>query len=78
MGAKIKTRIRKDGGYYLRILRAEQDWKQTDAADYFGVTPSHWSLLEDGKRNASPQLAAELSRLTGAPIEVFLGVDVPR
>lgn len=71
-------RIKKDRRYYLRVFRAEYDLSQSAAAKMFGVSASHWSLLEDGKRLASPQVAAKLAEATKAPIELFLGVEVSR
>jgi len=68
----------KDRGYYLRVLRAEQNWQQAEAAAYFGISPTHWSLLEAGKRNASPELAVKFAFVTGVPVELFLGVEVTR
>lgn len=69
---------KKDAGYYLRIWRAERDLTQHQAARFFDVTPSHWSLLEDGKRAASPLLAQVLAKATGARIEVFLNLEVAK
>jgi transcriptional regulator with XRE-family HTH domain len=68
----------KDARYYLRMWRAEKDISQQRAAQMFNVTASHWSLLEGGHRTPSPELAAELARKIGQPIEVFLGVEVKR
>ncbi len=67
-----------DRGYYLRVWRAERDLSIGQAAEVFGVSPSFWSLLEDGRRNASPKVAAELANATGQPIEIFLGIEVTR
>lgn len=71
-------RVKKDGRYFLRVFRAEHDLTQTAAAKLFGISPSHWSLMEEGKRLPSPQVAARLAEVTAAPIEVFLNVKVTR
>ena len=69
---------KRDRGYYLRVWRAERDLTIAEAAATFRVNPSHWSLVEAGKRNASPRLAAHLAAITGQPIEMFLGIPVPK
>ena len=70
--------VKKDRAYYLRVFRAEHDLSQTEAAEYFGVGTSMWSLMEDGKRSPSPKIAAKLAKVTGVQIEVFLGIEVTR
>lgn len=67
--------IKKDIGYFLRVFRATYGFSQGKAAKMFKMSASHWSLLEDGRRNASPELAQELAKVTGAPIELFLGLQ---
>ena len=64
--------IVKDVGYFLRVFRAERGLSQWWAAQYFGINPSHWSLLEHQQRVPSPALAKRLSIATGAPFELLL------
>jgi transcriptional regulator with XRE-family HTH domain len=71
---KLPRAKRKNAGYYLRIWRAERDLTQSEAAKYFDIKPSHWSLLEDGRRFASPAVAKQLAEATGAPLETFLNM----
>lgn len=68
-------KVTKDRRYYLRVFRATYDLSQAAAAKKFGVSPSHWSLLEDGKRVPSPTVAQRLAKATGAPLEILLGVE---
>ncbi len=67
-------RVRYDQGYYLRMFRARYNLTQADAARLFEMSPSHWSLLEDGKRTFSPQQAEKMAKVTGADIRLFIGV----
>lgn len=76
--AKIPKPKRRNRAYYLRVWRAERDLTTAEAAAVFGLHPSHWSLMERGKRNASPKVAAHLAAATGQPIEMFLGIAVTR
>lgn len=66
---------RRDSKYYLRVWRAERDLSMDDAAKVFRIGPAHWSLLESGKRHASPKLAKRLAQATSQPIETFLGLE---
>jgi transcriptional regulator with XRE-family HTH domain len=65
---------KKDLGYYMRVWRAERDLSQSDAARFFGMGPSHWSLMEDGKRKASPDLAIQLEAAGVADFKMLVGV----
>ena len=67
-------RIKKDAGYFLRVLRAEHNLSQEQAAKRLGVSPSHWSLLEAGKRLPDSTKAEKLAIATGAPLRLFLGL----
>lgn len=69
---KLPRVTKRNAGYHLRVLRAHRNISQSEAARLFAVSHSHWSLLEDGKRNAGAPLAEALAAATGAPIEVFL------
>jgi len=71
-------RVNKDRGYYMRIFRATYGFSHQQAAEWLGVTPSFWSLLEHGHRHASPKVAVKLAAVTKAPIELFLGIEVTR
>ncbi len=66
---------KRDRGFYLRIWRAERDLTIAKAASLFGINPSHWTLIEHGKRNASPLLAQQLADATGQPIQMFLNME---
>jgi len=63
---------KKDAGYYLRVWRAERNLAVFQAAKCFGIGSSQWSLLEAGKRNASPTVAEQLAEATSAPLDIFL------
>lgn len=60
--------------HLLRQWRKAQNPKLTleALAKKAKVEPSHLSMIETGKRVPSLALAAELSALTGIPIERFL------
>ena len=66
--------MRYDQGYYLRMFRAKYDLTQAAAGAFFKMSPSHWSLLEDGKRCAAPELAEKLAEATNADMRLFLGL----
>lgn len=70
--------VKKDAGYYLRVWRAERNLAMFEAAEYFGIGPSHLSLIESGHRNASPKHAVKMAKATKAPVELFLGIAVTR
>jgi transcriptional regulator with XRE-family HTH domain len=67
-------RIQKDRRYFLRVFRAQYDLTQGEAAKLFGLSPSHWSLLEAGERKPSPHVAKKLAAATGASLELLLGL----
>ena len=72
--AKLPPVTKRDAGYYLRVWRAERDLTRAQAASAFGITPSFWSLIEDGKRFAAPALAKLFAEATGEDIEIFLNM----
>jgi transcriptional regulator with XRE-family HTH domain len=65
-------RTKRNAGYFLRVFRAERNLQQGDLATLFGINKSHISLIEAGKRNASPHVAELMAKATGAPMDVFL------
>ena len=77
-GVMKLPKVKKDRGYYMRIFRATYGLNRAEAAALFGLNPSFWSLMEAGKRNASPVTAAQLAKTIGAPLELFLGIEVTR
>ena len=68
----IPRETKHDRAYVMRVWRAKRDLSKGEAAKIFGVNPSHWSLMEADKRNASPELAVKLGAAMGQPIELFL------
>ena len=62
----------------MRVWRAKRDLTRGEAAEAFGVDASHWSLLEDGERHASPKLAKRLAKAMNQPIEVFLNFEASK
>lgn len=67
-------KVKKDVGYYLRVWRATYDFSQAEAAQFFGIGPAHWSLLENGRRCLNPEKAFRIAAVTGAPVKLLLGV----
>ncbi len=75
---KRLPKIIKDGGYYLRLFRATYNFTQAEAAKFFHVGVSQWSLVESGRRNLSPRKAFEVAAVVEMPVELLLGVPVPQ
>ena len=48
-------------------------WSQAKAAEYLGMTQSHYSKLERGVTAPQRERALEIMRLTGIPLEVVIG-----
>lgn len=72
---KKLPRVKRDCGYYLRVFRATYGFSQAEAAAFFGVGVSHWSLVEAGLRNFSPTKAFQIAAVIGSPPELLMGVD---
>lgn len=53
--------------------RAGDEMRQEDLASQVGVAPSHLSMIEKGRRTPSLDLASQLSKITGIPIDEFVG-----
>lgn len=62
----------------LRVFRAERHLTQGAAGRLVGISASHWSYLEAGRRKASPWLAKRLAKVTGLPFELLLQLEKPR
>lgn len=70
--------VPKDRAYYLKQWRLNYGLSTSEAADHFGISPSHWSMLESQRRSPSPELAARLAQEVGQPLSVILGVKGAR
>ena len=55
----------------VRVWLASQGMTQADLAQQVGVTKGHISYVLIGKRDASPELAATLAKITGIAAKVF-------
>ena len=53
----------------LRVLRAEQQWTQTDLADALTVSRQTVHAIETGKYDPSLPLAFRIARVFGCKIE---------
>ena len=53
----------------LKVLRAEQDWTQSDLADVVGVSRKTINTIERGVYAPSAILALRLARVFGVAVE---------
>jgi putative transcriptional regulator len=53
----------------LKVLRAERDWSQADAAARLQISRQSFNAIETGKYDPSLPLAFRIARLFGAAIE---------
>lgn len=60
-------------GARIKTARIGKGLSQTDVADKIGLTPSHISKLESGKRVLSQSKMLELARLLDVPVSTILG-----
>jgi transcriptional regulator with XRE-family HTH domain len=60
-----------NAGRALRVLRAAKGLQQRDVALRAELDQSYVSLIESGKRKASPEAVAALARALGVPVSVF-------
>jgi DNA-binding XRE family transcriptional regulator len=60
----------------LKTSRLNRGWTQQEAAVRLGVTQAYLSMLEEGQRNPSPDLARKLMRVYGLPPTVLPVSDV--
>jgi putative transcriptional regulator len=56
---------------WLKDLRKEKGFTVRDIAKEFGVSFSHYSGIENGKKNPSLPLALKISKFLGFNIEDF-------
>jgi putative transcriptional regulator len=60
----------------LKVLRAERDWSQADAAARLQISRQSFNAIETGKFDPSLPLAFRIARLFGAHIEdIFEDVE---
>ncbi|MBZ0111786.1 MAG: helix-turn-helix domain-containing protein [Thermoanaerobaculia bacterium] len=66
-----------NAGRALRVLRAIKGLQQRDVAERAKLDQSYVSLIEAGKRSASPEAISTLARALGVSVPVFelLGAD---
>ena len=63
----------------LKVLRAERDWSQAEAAQRLEISRQSFNAIETGKYDPSLPLAFRIARLFEAAIEeVFEDPDGPR
>jgi transcriptional regulator with XRE-family HTH domain len=58
----------------LRSWRKDAGLSQRDAARQFGLSQPGWAKIELGQRHPRPDLAGRLTRATGVPLEVLMGI----
>jgi DNA-binding XRE family transcriptional regulator len=73
VASKFLPSTKQDAGYFMRQFRAKQHLEQQEAAELIGISASHWCLLENGQRLASPPLAHMLAKMCSAPPRAFVG-----
>lgn len=60
----------------LRAFRdANGHLSQEAAAAIVGISQAMWSLLESGKKHASPRVAKRIERLIGVPADSLMDLD---
>lgn len=59
----------------LKALRLERKWTQADLASMLGVSPSHISEMEQGKKNPSRPLLAQMATIFHVPIADMYEVE---
>lgn len=62
----------------VRVLRAEQEWSQTELADRLGVSRQTITSIETGRYDPSLPLALRIGRLFGRPVEEIFELDGDR
>ena len=55
----------------VRKLRTERGWLQRETAEKLGVTRSHLSAVENGKRSISTKMITAIIRVFGVNVEDF-------
>jgi len=59
-------------GHALRGLRSREELTQKQLSEMIGVTPSHISEMENGKRSIGKNMAKRLAKALRAEYKVFL------
>ena len=60
-----------DYGRAIRVVRSAHGLSQRKLADRIGVSPSHLSLIESGKRDPSLKLLEEISGRLAVPMHLL-------
>ena len=60
-----------DYGRAIRVVRSAHGLSQRQLADRIGVSPSHLSLLESGKRDPSLKLLEEIAVCLAVPMHLL-------
>ena len=60
-----------DYGRAIRVVRSAQGFSQRQLADRVGVSPSHLSLIESGKRDPSLKLLEEIAGCLAVPMHLL-------
>lgn len=66
-----------DFGFALRTVRLLRHLTQGEVATAVGVSTSHLSLLEDGKRDPSLALIQKLAEVLRVPVSVLIFIACP-
>lgn len=62
--------MKRDYARAFRIIRAAFGLKQLELAARMSISVSQLSLIEAGKRNATPKVIGALAKATKAPVEL--------
>ena len=60
-----------DYGKAIRVVRSGRGLSQRHLADRIGISPSHLSLVESGKRDPSLKLLEEIAVSLGVPMHLL-------
>lgn len=57
----------------LKLRRLAKGWQSQQVADALGVSPSHYSYIENGRRLPSDQVRRKLAEVFGVTVETVAG-----
>ncbi|CAB1253666.1 Transcriptional regulator [Ruminococcaceae bacterium BL-6] len=62
----------------IRDLREDADWKQTQVAEYLGMSQTGYSKYETGENDIPSQVLIQLAKLYHTSVDYLLGLTDDR
>ena len=62
----------------IRALREDADWKQTQVAEYLGMSQTGYSKYETGENDIPSQVLIRLAKLYHTSVDYLLGLTDDR